>query len=225
MSDWIVCSKALKMAHSKHGGDSQIAAQAFWKFVLEGKIAGYLEGRVVRSVFEDGREIQTVKVISGKCSRKHLNMLSERAWRHSMGHHFQGECDYQMGRFSWKQDATPTGVSLESRIQKAFYRDLTTVWLENVCFSQQDILTAFKQQPPIGEGKWSATEVWQFYVNQCVPLGIIGRSDSYKKYKKQPDAVKISRDAFIALLVEGEASQPVDRRIVLPKRGRPKRAQ
>ena len=225
MSDWIVCSKALKMAHSKHGGDSQIAAQAFWKFVLEGKIAGYLEGRVVRSVFEDGREIQTVKVISGKCSRKHLNMLSERAWRHSMGHHFQGQCDYQMGRFSWNQDETPTGGSLGSRIQKAFYRDLTTVLLENVCFSHQDILTAFKQQPPIGEGTLSVTEVWQFYVNQCVPLGIIGRSDSYKKYKKQPDAVKISRDAFIALLVEGEASQPVDRRIVLPKRGRPKRAQ
>jgi hypothetical protein len=213
------------MAHSKHGGDSQIAAQAFWKFVLEGKIAGYLEGRVVRSVFEDGREIQTVKVISGKCSRKHLNMLSERAWRHSMGHHFQGQCDYQMGRFSWNQDETPTGGSLGSRIQKAFYRDLTTVLLENVCFSHQDILTAFKQQPPIGEGTLSVTEVWQFYVNQCVPLGIIGRSDSYKKYKKQPDAVKISRDAFIALLVEGEASQPVDRRIVLPKRGRPKRAQ
>jgi hypothetical protein len=225
MSDWIVCSKALKMAHNKHGGDSQIATQAFWKFVLEGKIAGYLEGRVVRSVFEDGREIQTIKVISGKCSRKHLNMLSERAWRHSMGHHFQGECDYQMGRFSWNQDETPTGGSLGSRIQKAFYRDLTTVSLENVCFSHQDILTAFKQQPAMGEGKWSATEVWQFYVNQCVPLGINGRYRSYKKYTKQPDALKISRDAYIALLEAGEAFQPVNGRIVLPKRGRPKRAQ
>ena len=225
MSDWIICSKALKMAHKKHGGDSQIATQAFWEFVLEGKIAGYLEGRVVRSVFEDGREIQTTKVISGKCSPKHLQMLSERAWRHSMGHHFQGQCDYQMGRFSWNQDETPTGGSLGSRIQKAFYRDLTTVSLENVCFSHQDILTAFKQQPPIGEGKWSATEVWQFYVNQCLPLGINGRYSSYKKYTKQPDAVKISRDAYIALLEAGEASQPVDGRIVLPKRGRPKRAQ
>lgn len=225
MSDWIVCSKALKMAHQKHGGDSQIATQAFWQFVLEGKIAGYLEGRVVRSVFEDGREIQTIKVISGKCSRKHLNMLSERAWCHSMGHHFQGQYDYQMGRFSWKQDETPTGGSLGSRIQKAFYRDLTTVSLENVCFSHQDILTAFKQQPPIGEGKWSATEVWQFYVNQCVPLGINGRYSSYKKYTKQPDVVKTSRDAYIALLEAGEESQPVDGRIVLLKRGRPKRAQ
>lgn len=225
MSDWIVCSKALKMAHKKHGGDSQIATQAFWQFVLEGKIAGYFEGRVVRSAWEDGKKIQSIKVISSKSSPKYLKMLSERAWRHAMGHHFQGKCDYQMGRFSWTQDETPTGGSLEYRIQKAFYRNLTTVSLENVCFSHQDILTAFKQQPPIGEGTLSVTEVWQFYVNQCVPLEIIGRSDSHKKYKKQPNAVKISRDAFIALLEEGEASQPVDGRIVLPKRGRPSRAQ
>ncbi len=225
MSDWMVCSEALKLAHKKHGGDSQTATQTFWQFVLEGKIAGYLEGRVFRSVFEDGIKIQNIKVISDKCSPKYLKILSERALRHSMGYHFQGQCDYQMGRFSWNQDETPTGGSLESRIQKAFYRDLTTVALENVCFSHQDILTAFKQQPPIGKGTLSVTEVWQFYVNQCVPLGIIGRSNSHKKYKKQPNAVKISRDAFIALLEEGEASQPVDGRIVLPKRGRPTRAQ
>lgn len=225
MSDWIVCSKALKMAHKKHGGDSQIATQAFWQFVLEGKIAGYFEGRVVRSAWENGKKIQSIEVISSKSSPKHLKMLSDRAWRHSMGHNFEGKCDYQMGRFSWTQDETPAGGSLEYRIQKAFYRNLTTVSLENVCFSHQDILTAFKQQPPIGEGTLSVTEVWQFYVNQCVPLGIIGRSNSHKKYKKQPNAVKISRDAFIALLEEGEASQPVDGRIVLPKRGRPTRAQ
>lgn len=225
MSDWIACSEALKLAHKKHGGDSQIATQAFWQFVLEGKIAGYLEGRVFRSVLEDRKKIQTAKVISGRCSPKYLKILSERALRHSMGYHFQGQCDYQMGRFSWNQDETPTGGSLESRIQKAFYRDLTTVALENVCFSHQDILTAFKQQPPIGKGTLSVTEVWQFYVTQCVPLGIIGSTKSHKKYIKRPDAVKISRDAFIALLKEGEASQPADGRIALPIRGRPKRAQ